>query len=183
METKAEMRIGELARLTGVPERRIRFYESRGLVEPAARSEAGYRLYGEEEVARLEFVKRAKLLGMTLEEIRGLVSLAAKCGRGGIVLRLEGVLDGKLRETEEKIAELKSFRKSLLYYRERATALEEGRLPNPCETDGFCRCLDAVTREEVIMDTIANAAPCDCGCACCETSSCDCGCECCKDCA
>jgi DNA-binding transcriptional MerR regulator len=76
--TDAELlTIGELARLTGLPVKRIHYYERRGLLEPTSRSKAGYRLYGREEVARLEFIKRAKLLGLTLEEIRELVELAA----------------------------------------------------------------------------------------------------------
>ncbi|MDQ3794770.1 MAG: MerR family transcriptional regulator, partial [Actinomycetota bacterium] len=61
------LKIGELARLTGLPVKRIHYYERRGLLKPSARSETGYRLYGAEEVARLEFIKRAKLLGLTLE--------------------------------------------------------------------------------------------------------------------
>src|SRR5215216_5906796 len=77
------------------------------------------RLYGAEEVARLEFVKRAKLLGLTLEEIRELVSLAADCNEGELVPRLEEVLTEKLRETDRKIAELSAFRNNLLYYRRR----------------------------------------------------------------
>ncbi len=69
------MKIGDVARLSGLPVKRIRYYERRGLLEPATRSEAGYRVYGAEEVARLEFIKRAKLLGLTLKEIRELVGI------------------------------------------------------------------------------------------------------------
>jgi DNA-binding transcriptional MerR regulator len=179
METKAGMRIGEAARLTGVPERRIRFYEERGLLKPP-RSGGGYRMYGREEVARIEFVKRAKLLGMTLGEIRDLVELAAECDRGEVVFRLEEVLDAKLRETEKRLCELSSFRESLLFYRNRAVSLERGEIENPCESSGFCLCLDAVTRREVEM----NKETCACGCDCCAPDArCKCGCDCCKDCA
>ena len=64
------LKIGELARQTGLSIKTIRYYESRGLLEKPPRTESGYRLYGPEEVARLRFVQRAKLLGLTLEEIR-----------------------------------------------------------------------------------------------------------------
>jgi DNA-binding transcriptional MerR regulator len=140
------MKIGDVARLTGLPVKRIHYYERRGLLEPASRSESGYRLYGAEEVARLEFIKRAKLLGLTLEEIVELVNLAAECNRGEILPRLEEVLDEKLRATERKIAELSSFKESLLYYRERAAELS-GDVPidRTCEDVSFCGCLDAVT--------------------------------------
>jgi DNA-binding transcriptional MerR regulator len=145
MET---MKIGDVARLSGLPIKSIRYYERRGLLEPAARSESGYRIYGAEEVARLEFIKRAKLLGLTLEEIRELVELAAGCNEGQIMPRLEHVLDAKLRETERKIQELSAFRENLLYYRQRAEDLKDC-IPADryCEDVSFCGCLEAVTGE------------------------------------
>jgi DNA-binding transcriptional MerR regulator len=144
----AELSIGEVAQLTGLPVKRIHYYERRGLLEPAGRSEAGYRLYGPEEVARLEFVKQAKLLGLTLEEIRELIELAVRCNEGEIVPRLEEVLDAKLAETERKMAELSAFRQNLLYYRERAEDLQD-RVPTDryCANVSFCGCLEAVTGE------------------------------------
>ncbi len=81
------LKIGEVARKTGLPVERIRYYERRGLLEPAGRSEAGYRLYTDEEVARLLFIKRAKLLGLTLGEIAELVNLAAECNQGEVMPR------------------------------------------------------------------------------------------------
>jgi DNA-binding transcriptional MerR regulator len=102
-----QLKIGELARQTGLSIKAIRYYEQRGLLEQPPRTEAGYRLYGPEEVARLQFVQRAKLLGLTLEEIRELVELAARCNEGEIVPHLEEVLRAKLEETERKIAELR----------------------------------------------------------------------------
>lgn len=144
-----ELTIGEVAALTGLPVKRIHYYERRGLLEPPSRSEAGYRLYGAEEVARLEFVKRAKLLGLTLEEIRELVELATRCNHGEIVPRLEEALEAKLEETERKMAELSAFRQNLLYYRERAEDLKD-RVPTDryCEDVSFCGCLEAVTELE-----------------------------------
>jgi DNA-binding transcriptional MerR regulator len=144
-----QLKIGDLARITGLSIKTIRYYESRVLLEQPPRTEAGYRLYGPEEVARLRFVQRAKLLGLTLEEIRELVALAAKCNEGEIVPRLEVVLDAKLEETERKLAELAALRQNLLYYRARASALSEGVLPTDryCEDVSFCGCLDAVIGE------------------------------------
>lgn len=82
-------------------------------------SEAGHRLYGEEEVARLKFIKKAKLLGLTLKEIAELVELAAEGSRGRVIPRLEGILETHLAETERKMAELAEFREGLLHYRDR----------------------------------------------------------------
>jgi DNA-binding transcriptional MerR regulator len=150
MQTAEErrLRIGEVARQTGLSIKTIRYYESRGLLEQPPRTQGGYRLYGPEEVARLRFVQRAKLLGLTLEEIKELVELAVRCNEGEIVPRLEEVLEAKLAETERKMVELSAFRQNLLYYRERASALS-GVLPTDryCEDVSFCGCLEAVTWE------------------------------------
>jgi DNA-binding transcriptional MerR regulator len=142
------LKIGELANQTGLSVKTIRYYERRGLLEQPPRTEGGYRLYGPEEVARLRFVQRAKLLGLTLEEIRELVELATRCNHGEIVPRLEEVLEAKLVETERKMAELSAFRQNLLYYRKRANDLK-GRVPTDryCDDVSFCGCLDAVTGE------------------------------------
>ena len=145
----SQPKIGELARQTGLTIKTIRYYESRGLMEQPPRTEGGYRLYGPEEIARLRFVQRGKLLGLTLEEIKELVELAARCNEGEIVPRLEEVLEAKLKETERKIEELSAFREHLLYYRERSSALSGGVLPTDhyCEDVSFCGCLEAVTGE------------------------------------
>jgi DNA-binding transcriptional MerR regulator len=92
----AEGRQLELAKQTGLLIKTIGYYESRGLLEQPPRTEGGYRLYGPEEVVRLRFIQRAKLLGLTLEEIRELVELAARCNEGELVPRLEEVLEAKL---------------------------------------------------------------------------------------
>jgi DNA-binding transcriptional MerR regulator len=148
METAEErrLRIGELAKQTGLSIKTIRYYESRGLLEQPPRTEGGYRLYGPEEVARLQFIQRAKLLGLTLEEIRELVELAARCNEGEIVPRLQKVLEAKLEETERKMDELSAFRENLLYYRQRAEDLKEC-VPTDryCEDVSFCGGLEAVT--------------------------------------
>jgi MerR family mercuric resistance operon transcriptional regulator len=143
------LKIGELARQTGLSIKTIRYYERRGLLEQPPRTQGGYRLYGPEEVARLRFVQRAKLLGLTLEEIKELVELAVRCNEGEIMPRLGEVLETKLKETECKMVELSAFRQNLLYYRERASALLGGMLPTDryCEDVSFCGYLEAVTGE------------------------------------
>jgi DNA-binding transcriptional MerR regulator len=92
LATDRQLRIGDLARITGLSIKTLRYYERRGLLKPPPRTQGGYRLYGSEEVARLRFIQRAKLLGLKLEEIRELVELAARCNEGEIVPRLEEVL-------------------------------------------------------------------------------------------
>ncbi len=139
------LKVGEVARLTGLSVKTLHHYEERGLAEPVGRTETGYRLYGEEEVARLKFIKRAKLLGLTLEETKELISLAAGCNGGEIMPRLEKVLEEKLEETERKMGELAAFKENLLYYRERVAEADPGE---SCDLEtSFCGCLEAATGE------------------------------------
>ena len=138
------LKIGELARLSGLSIKTIRYYEGRGLLEQPPRTKGGYRLYGPEEVARLRFIQRAKLLGLTLSEIGELVEQAARCNEGEIIPRLEEVLDAKITETDRKIAELLAFRENLAYYRERAAGGVS--VDQTCSDEtSFCGCLEAVT--------------------------------------
>lgn len=76
------MQIGQVAERTGLSLRTIRFYEEEGLVVPTARSDGGFRLYSDADVARLEVVKRMKPLGLALEEVRELLGLLADLDAG-----------------------------------------------------------------------------------------------------
>ncbi len=67
---------GTLAARTGVHAETIRYYEKIGLLPPPARGANGYRLYGEEHVRRLRFIRRARALGFSIEELRDLIALA-----------------------------------------------------------------------------------------------------------
>ena len=71
------MQIGQVADSTGLSLRTIRFYEENGLVVPTARSEGGFRLYSDSDVARLEVIKRMKPLGLSLGEMQELLTLLA----------------------------------------------------------------------------------------------------------
>ncbi len=148
---KRLLKIGEVARLTGFPVQTLHYYEKRRLLEPATRTESGYRLYGEEEVARLEFIKRAKSLGLKLEEITELVDLAAESSRGKVIPRLGDVLEAKLEETRRRMAELAAFQESLLYYRRRLFGIDPVENCGCGEGVSFCGCLEAVTGEEPLI--------------------------------
>lgn len=67
--------IGRLAKQAGFGIETVRFYERQGLIEPPPRTESNYRIYPQQDVARLRFIKRAKALGFSLNEIKELLSL------------------------------------------------------------------------------------------------------------
>lgn len=98
-----DLQIGELAAAADVPVSTIRYYERIGLLEPAARSAARYRLYDSRAVDEVRFIRRAQALGFTLPEISGLLALSrrgqAPCAE---VLRLGrehlAALDRKLEQ-------------------------------------------------------------------------------------
>jgi DNA-binding transcriptional MerR regulator len=71
------LQIGRVAERTGLSLRTLRFYEENGLVPPTSRTDGGFRLYSEDDVARLEVIKRMKPLGFTVEEMRELLTLLA----------------------------------------------------------------------------------------------------------
>ena len=117
---KRLLKIGEMARLVGLSAQTIRNYEQQRLLKPLTRSEAGqHRLYGQEQVARLRFIKQANLAGLPLAEVKELLALVAQGERGENIPRLKEVLEEKLRETEWRMEELAAFRDNLLYYRRR----------------------------------------------------------------
>ena len=120
------LKIGELARISGLGAGTIRNYEQQTLLKPAARSEAGqHRLYGEEEVARLQFIRQANLSGLTLAQVKELLALIAEGERGENLLRVKEVLEENIRQTEQKIELLSAFRDSLLSYRWRFEEKED----------------------------------------------------------
>ena len=109
-----------MGRLVGLSAQTFRNYEQQRLLKPLTRSEAGqHRLYGQEQVARLRFIKQANLAGHPLAEVKELLSLVDQGERGKNIPRLKEVLEEKLRETEWKMEELAAFRDNLLYYRRR----------------------------------------------------------------
>lgn len=71
---EAYLQIGEVAERTGVTQRTLRFYEEKGLLRPPSRMDGGFRLYSEEDVKRVEMIRRLQdLLGVTLADIKEMV--------------------------------------------------------------------------------------------------------------
>jgi MerR family copper efflux transcriptional regulator len=109
------MNISSLARQAGVGIDTVRYYERTGLIPEPPRRSSGYRDYPLEMVARLRFIRRAKELGFSLEEIGELLSLSGQRGQGvtGGVKSVKAAAESKLRLVEEKLRELKRIRAGL----------------------------------------------------------------------
>ena len=101
--------IGQLAKRGGVGIDTVRYYERNGLLAPRDRLASGYRRYGELEVARLRFIRRAQALGFTLKEIKDLLALSAQRDVG----RVKRSAQAKLRDVETRIADLVRVRDGL----------------------------------------------------------------------
>lgn len=103
--------IGGLAKAANVGIDTVRFYEKSGLMPAPPRKASGYRQYGEGHLRRLVFIRRAKELGFSLEDIAELLTLRVTKGRG--VERVREVARRKLAVVDLKIAELERMRNVL----------------------------------------------------------------------
>lgn len=106
--------IGKAAALANVTPDTLRYYEREGLIQPADKTSAGYRLYDAEQVRRLKFIRQAQECGFALAEIRGLLAArvrpAACCGdirRLAIEKKLQ--IEGKIRTMKEMSQALDSL--------------------------------------------------------------------------
>src|SRR6476469_2973829 len=102
--------VGRLARAAGVTAKTVRYYEALGLLPRAARAENGYRHYADDSADRLAFIQRAKSLGLTLEEIRQLISATDDARCDLLTPELQQLLARKLADCDRRIAELAVFR-------------------------------------------------------------------------
>lgn len=102
---------GELAGQTGCNIETIRYYERIGLLPPPPRSQGGHRLYGQDLIKRLTFVRRSRDLGFTLKEIRGLLRLVD--GGKYTCAQVETMALDHVREIRRKISDLKKLKNVL----------------------------------------------------------------------
>lgn len=124
-EGRRMLKIGEVSKRSGVGVEALRFYEKGGLLDSPSRTYSGYRVYGEEVLERLAFIKRAQSLGFSLDEIRRIIDDARKgespCDEVREIVRR------RLAELDERMREMRLYRKEL------AETLEEwdekGRAP------------------------------------------------------
>ena len=119
------MKIGELAKSTGLSTKTIRFYEAEGLIPDPPRTDSGYRAYVEPDVARLGFILKAKRLGLSLEEIKSILQLHDRSEPTCVHVR--NLVSDKLAHVERTIEELQEFRADLIRLREESGDLVDCR--------------------------------------------------------
>ncbi len=135
---------GEVADKADVNPETLRYYEREELIPKPRRSDGGIRLYDESYVDRLRFIQRAKELGFTLAEIKGLLDL--RVDDEATCRDVKAQAEEKLDEVEEKIRDLTRIRDALT------------RLADACEGGGGptsdCPILDAMDEEEALDDVL-----------------------------
>lgn len=104
--------IGQLAKLCNVSSDTLRFYEKNGLIEPAGRSDSGYRLYSEDNLSRVKFILRAKAIGLSLNEICELLDIRLEASLHSCA-EVKAITQAKLDEVDSRINELQRIRQAL----------------------------------------------------------------------
>ena len=130
------MKIKEAANASGFTPATLRYYEEIGLLPPASRSAAGYRMYDQKTIDRLGFIARAKQLGCTLDEITGLTTAWDGGQCGPVQDQLRQLVAGKIAQSQTQLAELMTFTSEL---QTAAAALERHRPEGAC--DDACGCV------------------------------------------
>ena len=105
------MNIGQASKASGVSAKMIRYYESVGLIRPASRTDANYRDFGERDVAELSFLKRARSLGFSVDEIAQLLELWRDRGRPS--RDVKAIAMRHVADLDARAAELRAMADSL----------------------------------------------------------------------
>ncbi|MDI3312788.1 MAG: heavy metal-responsive transcriptional regulator [Mycobacterium sp.] len=123
--------VGDAAKAIGVSAKAIRIWEAKGLLPPAERTQSGYRLFSDEDIAILRFILRARTLGLTLSEIKEVLDLhrqgMAPCEQ------VTALLDKHIRDIDRTIAHLRALRTTLVAALQTAQSDQRrGRLATVC---------------------------------------------------
>jgi len=105
------LKIGEVSRLSGIGIEALRFYEKSGLLDRPSRTESGYRLYDAEVLEKLDFIKRAQVLGFSLDEIKRIIS-EKRAGQSPCA-KVREIVRRRLQELDERMKEMRRYRNEL----------------------------------------------------------------------
>jgi len=128
-------KIGEIAKRVGLGNETIRYYEQAGILPSAERAENGYRLYSDDHLKCLRFIKRSRELGFSLEKVRSLLSLSNKADM--TCKSVKAITESHLEEVRRNIADLQAMEKYLT------------EMVHPCSGDNSksCPILDVLFSE------------------------------------
>ena len=115
--------IGQAAKAAGMTARAVRLYESRGLIAAPDRTDAGYRLFTDDDVDTLTFIRGARTLGLPLDAISEVIELAKA---GSPCERTCALLDQRVAEIDSAIADLQRLRRSITNAQRAASASRLG---------------------------------------------------------
>ncbi len=134
--------IRKAAELSGLTPKTVRYYEDAGLVTATARSDSGYRLFSPADVRRLRLIRRAKILGLALAEIKEFADLAFRESCGAFEDRLQVLVDQRLRDIDRTMEELVGLQSALQHLR--SSLSESGRAIPACNVEDCedCRFID-----------------------------------------
>ena len=107
----APLKIGEVAKLSGIGIEALRFYERSGLLGRPGRTQSGYRVYDKAVLQRLDFIKRAQVLGFSLDEIKRIIA-DKQAGRSPC-LEVREFVRHRLEELDERLKEMRRYRREL----------------------------------------------------------------------
>lgn len=110
-ERTAPLKIGEVASRSGIGIEALRFYERSGLLGLPGRTQSGYRFYDEAVLQRLDFIKRAQVLGFSLDEIKRIIA-DKQAGRSPC-LAVREIVRHRLEELDERLKEMRRYRREL----------------------------------------------------------------------
>src|SRR5687768_8442924 len=105
--------IGQLARAAGVPTSTVRFYEREGLLKPEARSGSNYRVYSHRSLERLQFIRSAQAVGLSLHDVAEMLDLVVSGASSAPCRDVMSLAERRLADVRERLKQLKSLERTL----------------------------------------------------------------------
>ena len=113
MDASRNYRIGEIAQQTGVSVETLRFYEKRRLLNAPPRTQGGFRLYTDDAVQQVKFIKQAQSLGLTLDDVQQLLTGRQRRPQVASCRKVRDLLTRRIEDIDARIKELREFRRTL----------------------------------------------------------------------
>ena len=113
MEASRTYRIGEIAQQTGVSVETLRYYEKRRLLSAPPRTEGGFRLYSDDAVQQVRFIKQAQSLGLTLDDVQQLLVGGQSRLHAASCRKVRDLLTRRIEDIDARVKELREFRRAL----------------------------------------------------------------------